>query len=57
LTEAGAKRNRRHVWALEGDKLRAIPVVMGVADNRYTEIKSGKLTEGQKLVTGLKPPK
>lgn len=56
LTEAGAKRNRRHVWALEGDKLRAIPVVMGVSDNRFTEIKSGELTEGQQLVTGVKPP-
>ncbi len=56
LTEAGAKRNRRHVWAIEGDKLRAIPVVMGVSDNRFTEIKSGELTEGQQLVTGVKPP-
>jgi HlyD family secretion protein len=56
LTEAGAKRNRRHVWALEGDKLRAIPVVMGVSDNRFTEIKSGELAEGQQLVTGVKPP-
>jgi HlyD family secretion protein len=56
LTEAGAKRNRRHVWALDGDKLRAIPVVMGVSDNRFTEIKSGELTEGQLLVTGVKPP-
>jgi HlyD family secretion protein len=56
LAEAGAKRNRRHVWTLEGDKLRAIPVVMGVSDNRYTEITSGELTEGQQLVTGVKPP-
>lgn len=55
-TEAGAKRNRRHVWVLDGDKLRAIPVVMGISDNRYTEVTSGDLTEGQKLVTGIKPP-
>ncbi len=56
LTEAGVKRNRRHVWVLEGDKLRAVPVVMGVSDNRFTEITSGKLTEDQQLVTGVKPP-
>jgi HlyD family secretion protein len=56
LAEAGAKRNRRHLWALEGDKLRAIPVVIGISDNRFTEIKSGELTEGQQLVTGVKPP-
>ena len=56
LAEAGAKRNRRHLWTLEGDQLRAIPVVIGISDNRFTEIKSGELTEGQQLVTGVKPP-
>jgi HlyD family secretion protein len=55
-SEAGAKRNRRHVWVLEGEKLRAIPVVMGISDNRFTEVKAGDLTEGQELVTGVKPP-
>ena len=55
-TEAGAKRNRRHVWVVEGDKLRAIPIVMGISDSRYTEVTSGELKEGQQLVTGLKPP-
>ena len=54
--EAGAKRNRRHVWVTEGDKLRAIPVVMGISDSRFTEVVSGELTEGQTLVTGIKPP-
>lgn len=54
--EAGAKRNRRYVWVADGDKLRAVPIVMGISDNRFTEIKSGKLTEGQKLVTAVKPP-
>lgn len=56
-TEAGAKRNRRHVWVRDGDKLRGIPIVMGVSDSRFTEVASGKLTEGELLVTGLKPPK
>jgi HlyD family secretion protein len=54
--EAGAKRERRHVWVANGDFLRAIEVVIGISDNRYTEIVSGKLDEGQMLVTGIKPP-
>jgi HlyD family secretion protein len=54
--EASAKRNKRHVWIVEGDKLRAIPVVMGISDNRFTEVVSGELDEGQMLVTGVKPP-
>ena len=40
--EAGAKRNRRHVWVVEGDKLRAIPIVMGISDSRFTEIEVGR---------------
>jgi HlyD family secretion protein len=53
--EAGAKRNRRHVWIAEGDKLQAVPIVMGISDSRFTEVKSGELAEGQQLVTGIKP--
>jgi len=52
--EAGAKRNRRHVWVKDGDLLRAVEVVVGISDTRYTEVKSGELRQGQKLVTGLK---
>jgi HlyD family secretion protein len=53
--EAVTKRNRRHVWVAEGAKLRAVPIVMGISDSRFTEIESGELTEGEQLVTGLKP--
>jgi HlyD family secretion protein len=53
--EAVTKRNRRHVWVAEGDKLRAVPIVMGISDSRFTEIESGELTEGEQLVTGIKP--
>lgn len=55
--EARAKRNRRHVWLVDGEYLRAVEVVMGISDNRYTELVSGDVQEGQKLVTGLKPKK
>jgi HlyD family secretion protein len=54
--EAGAKRNRRHVWVVDGDKLRAVPIVMGISDNRFTEALEGELEKGQELVTGIEPP-
>jgi hypothetical protein len=44
------------VWVVEGDKLRAVPIVMGISDSRFTEVKSGDLSEGEQLVTGVKPP-
>jgi HlyD family secretion protein len=54
--EAGRKRNRRHVWVVDGDFLRAIEVTVGIADNEYTELVSGDLKEDQALVTGEKTP-
>lgn len=51
--EAGRNRRTRHVWVVDGDKLRAVEVVTGISDNRYSELVSGDLKAGQKLVTGL----
>ncbi len=48
-------RNRRHVWVVEGDLLRAIEVITGIGDARSTQLVSGELTEGQQLVTGNLP--
>jgi len=53
--DMGRERNRRHVWVDEGDKLRAIEVITGISDNRYTEVHSGDVEEDQQLVTGIKP--
>jgi HlyD family secretion protein len=53
--ELRRQRNRRHVWVLDGDFLRAVPVVTGVSSNQHTEVVSGELTEGDKLVTGIQP--
>jgi HlyD family secretion protein len=44
--------HRRHVWTTDGEFLRAIEVVTGISDNRYTQLVSGELKEGQMLVTG-----
>jgi HlyD family secretion protein len=50
---ANRKRTHRHVWVVDGEFLRAIPVVTGINDNKYTEIVSGELPTGTKVVTGI----
>jgi HlyD family secretion protein len=55
--EAGRKRQRRHVWIVEGDFLRAVEVLVGLSDSQNSEVVSGALTEGQEVVTGMAPPK
>jgi HlyD family secretion protein len=54
---AKRKRNRKHVWILEGEQLKAVEVVMGPSDFKWTELVSGDLKKGQKLVTGVGPRK
>jgi HlyD family secretion protein len=49
--EDGRKRNRRHVWVLEDNLLRAVAVTTGLSDYKFTELVEGDLKEGQKLVT------
>ena len=54
--EAEAQRKRRHVWVLEEDGLlRGIPVASGIGDHRFTEIVSGDVEPGQRLVVGIAP--
>ncbi len=52
--EAEIKRQRRHVWYLDGEKLRAIEIKIGISDNRYTEVLEGDVA-GRTLVSGIKP--
>jgi len=54
--EARRKRNLRHVWVVEGFKLKAVEVVVGLSDSRFTELVSGDLKLGDKLVTGIELP-
>jgi HlyD family secretion protein len=49
-------RNRRHVWVVDGEYLKPIEVTTGLSDYTYSELVSGELTEGQKLVTGIEVP-
>jgi HlyD family secretion protein len=53
--ELRRNRNRRHVWVVEGSLLRAVPVVIGLSNNQYTEVVSGDLKDSDKPVTGLQP--
>jgi HlyD family secretion protein len=55
--EARRSRNTRHVWVVDGLKLRAVEILTGLADSRFTELVSGDLKIGDKLVTGIEPPK
>jgi HlyD family secretion protein len=53
---AARTRDERHVWILSGKQLRAVPVVTGISDSRFTELIKGDLKPGDRLVTGLKTP-
>jgi HlyD family secretion protein len=46
----------RHVWIEEGRLLRAVPVMTGLTDLKYSELVSGDLSDGDALVIGIKPP-
>src|SRR5262249_26089904 len=43
IADARKRRHNRHVWVVEGELLRAIPVVTGLNDSKYTELVSGEI--------------
>ena len=51
---ARQKRNKRHVWVVDGEKLRAVEIHIGLSQGGFTEMVSGDLKVGDKLVTGKK---
>lgn len=51
--KAEVEKNKRHVWVQDGDFLRAIEIVTGISESRYTVVESGELEDGTELVTGL----
>ncbi|HEX5105324.1 MAG TPA: efflux RND transporter periplasmic adaptor subunit [Pirellulaceae bacterium] len=53
--EARRDRNRHHVWVVDGYELRAVEVITGLSDSKYTQLVSGDLKAGDKLVTGIQP--
>ncbi|NQU20202.1 MAG: efflux RND transporter periplasmic adaptor subunit [Candidatus Nealsonbacteria bacterium] len=55
--KANRRRNRRHVWVVDGPLLKAVEIVTGLSDYEYTEVTKGPLKKGQKVVTGIGTPK
>jgi HlyD family secretion protein len=55
--ETNRTLSTRHVWVSDGKFLRAKPVRIGISDNRFTELLSGDLKDGETLVIGEKPKK
>ncbi len=53
--EVRRNRNTRHVWIFDGESLKAVEVVIGLSDSRFSELIEGDLTPGQKLVLGIEP--
>jgi len=41
------------VWIVDGDKLKAVPVTLGISDGSATEVVRGDLKEGQEVAVGL----
>jgi HlyD family secretion protein len=58
IEKAEQARNRQHriVWVQEGPLLKAVPVTLGLVDNRFAELVDGGLAENQVLVTGTENP-
>jgi HlyD family secretion protein len=51
--EARAARSRRHVWVVDNYQLRAVAVVIGISDSKHSQLVSGDLKVGDKLVIGV----
>ena len=52
--EMSKKAVKRIVWVIDGQLLKAVRIDTGIADSRFTEIVSGNLKAGDKVVTGMK---
>ena len=52
--EAQQKKNQRHVWIVDGERLKAVEIRTGLMENKFTEMAQGDLDVGDKLVTGIK---
>jgi HlyD family secretion protein len=51
--EQARKRRHRIVWVKDGEKLRAVPVTLGLIENHYAELIEGDLHDGEQVVTGV----
>lgn len=49
-----ATSKEQHVWVADGDLLAAVKITTGLEGNKFTEIVTGDLHDGQAIVTGTK---
>jgi len=54
--EARRDRKRRVVWLDDEDGLKAVQIVTGLSDNKWSQLVTGEIKEGQKLAIGLGGP-
>ena len=52
--EARKNRKKRHVWVVDGERLKAVEIETGLSEDGFTEVKSGDFEKGDKVVTGKK---
>lgn len=53
VAAAGRQRHKRHVWVVDGELLRAVEITIGTSDSKFSELLSGEVKPGQKLVSGI----
>ena len=54
--EIKKKCQHRHVWMAAGEHLRAVKITTGISDNKFSELISGDIESGNKIVTGMENP-
>lgn len=47
-------KKKKYVWVIDGERLAPVELKTGLIDSRYTELVSGELKDGSKVVTGMK---
>jgi HlyD family secretion protein len=52
-TEAQRNKNKRHVWAKDGERLRAVEIETGIMESKYVVMTRGQLKAGDEMVTGV----
>jgi hypothetical protein len=50
----GGPANRRYLWVVENEFLKAVPIETGLIGTNYTEIVAGDVSEETAIVTGVK---
>ncbi len=50
---AEKKKYQRHVWIIDGELIGAVEITTGLTGSRFTEMKTGDLAVGDKVIVGI----